>query len=381
MSEAGATTAIILAAGSGTRVGGDVPKQFRSIRGRSLIAHCYDAFRSHPAIDEIVIVIAEGQEEMAGMALGDRPLPRFITGGASRRQSVQNALAALKSEGRTDRVLIHDAARPFLSSAVIARLLSALDAADGAIPALPVVDTIARDDAGMLGDTAARDTLRRIQTPQAFHFAAILAAHDRWPSTAEATDDAQMLHAVGKNVALVEGDEALKKLTFPEDFEASLPPVRVGSGYDVHQLSDGEELWLCGIRIDHDRGLAGHSDADVAIHALVDAILGAVGAGDIGEHFPPSDTQWRGASSDRFLLRAMQLASEAGYGLGNADVTIVCEAPKLAPYRDAMRAKLAQILGVDIGAVSVKATTTEKLGFTGRAEGIAAQAIVSLVRN
>jgi 2-C-methyl-D-erythritol 4-phosphate cytidylyltransferase/2-C-methyl-D-erythritol 2,4-cyclodiphosphate synthase len=189
-----------------------------------------------------------------------------------------------------------------------------------------------------------------------------------------------MLRAIGRTVARVEGDEALRKLTYASDFEEEAPPMRVGFGYDVHQLAEGEELWLCGVKIAHDRGLSGHSDADVAIHALVDAILGAVGAGDIGQHFPPSDPQWRGASSDRFLSHAVLLAADAGYRPGNIDVTIVCEAPRIGPYRGAMRERLAEILGVDIGAVSVKATTTERLGFTGRGEGIAANAVVGLTR-
>lgn len=380
MTGIGSTVAIILAAGSGTRAGNDQPKQFRHVRGRSLITHCHDAFTAHPEVDEIVLVIAEGQEDMARTALGSRTLPHLVIGGSSRRESVGNALEFLKKSGAISRVLIHDAARPFLHSDVITRLLSALDEADGAIPVLPVVDTLAREDAGALGDTVSRDLLRRVQTPQAFHFKTLCDAHDQWPEGEEATDDAQMVRAIGRKVSLVEGDESLNKFTFPADFEQWPSPVRIGSGYDVHRLEEGEELWLCGVRIEHDRGLAGHSDADVAIHALVDAVLGAIGGGDIGEHFPPSDPQWKGASSDLFLKHAAKLAADAGYWLGNADVTIVCELPKLSPYRTAMRQRLAKILGVDINAVSVKATTTEKLGFTGRGEGIAAQAVVSLVR-
>jgi 2-C-methyl-D-erythritol 4-phosphate cytidylyltransferase/2-C-methyl-D-erythritol 2,4-cyclodiphosphate synthase len=232
-----------------------------------------------------------------------------------------------------------------------------------------------------MGEPVDRTTLRRVQTPQAFRFPTILAAHRAWTGVLDAGDDAQVAQAAGIAVALVEGDEALHKLTFAADFAQSAPPVRIGTGYDVHRLAAGEELWLCGVRIEHPQGLAGHSDADVAIHALVDALLGALGAGDIGQHFPPSDPQWRGASSDRFLTHAAALVAEAGYVIGNADVTIVCEAPKIGPHRDAMRARLAELLGVDIGAVSVKATTTEKLGFTGRGEGIAAQAVASLFRN
>lgn len=380
MHERGATIAIIVAAGGGTRVGGSVAKQFRKVRGRSLIAHCLDAFAAHPGVNDVVLVIGEGQEQAAIAALEGRPCPMLVTGGAARRDSVRNALTALSGENAPARVLVHDAARPFLPAAVIDRLLAALDHADGAIPVLPVVDTMALAQAGLLGDTVPRDGLRRVQTPQAFRFRALVEAHERWSAENEATDDAQMLRAIGHDVVLVDGDEALHKLTFADDFVEGKPAMRIGFGYDVHRLAEDEELWLCGVRIEHDRGLAGHSDADVAIHALVDAILGAAAAGDIGQHFPPSDPRWRGASSDIFLAHAMRVAAVAGYALGNADVTIVCEAPRIGPHREAMRQRLATILGVDIAAVSVKATTTEGLGPMGRGEGIAAQAVVTLVQ-
>jgi 2-C-methyl-D-erythritol 4-phosphate cytidylyltransferase/2-C-methyl-D-erythritol 2,4-cyclodiphosphate synthase len=224
-----------------------------------------------------------------------------------------------------------------------------------------------------------RATLRRAQTPQAFRFDAILSAHRRWSGAPTAGDDAQVARAAGLAVALVEGDERLRKLTFAEDFMDALPFPCVGTGYDVHRLVEGEDLWLCGVRIEHDRGLAGHSDADVALHAVVDAILGAAGQGDIGQHFPPSDPQWRGTPSSRFVAHAVALAREAGLRVGNVDLTIVCEAPKIGPHREAMRARLAELMGVAIGAVNVKATTTERLGFAGRGEGIAAQAVAMLV--
>jgi len=227
--------------------------------------------------------------------------------------------------------------------------------------------------------SADRALLRRVQTPQAFRFDAILAAHRAWTGAPAAGDDAQVARAAGLTVALVDGDERLRKLTFAEDFMDALPFPRTGTGFDVHRLAEGEALWLCGVRLEHDRGLAGHSDADVALHAVVDAILGAAGAGDIGQHFPPSDPQWRGTPSSRFVEHAVGLARETGYAIGNVDVTIVCEAPKIGPHRDAMRARLAELLGTGIDAVNIKATTTERLGFTGRGEGIAAQASALLV--
>ena len=277
-------------------------------------------------------------------------------------------------------MLIHDAARPDLPETVIARLLDALDDAPGAIPVLPVVDSLSRDENGLMVGTAKREELRRVQTPQAFRFADIRGAHAPWEGDPVAGDDAQVLRAAGGAVAHVAGDERLAKLTFAEDFMTALPPMRVGMGYDVHRLAEGEELWLGGIRIEHERGLAGHSDADVALHAIVDALLGAIANGDIGSHFPPSDPQWKGASSDRFLAHAARLVTDAGYAVGNIDLTIICEAPKIGPHRQAMRERIADLLGVDINAISVKATTTERLGFTGRGEGIAAQAIASVIR-
>lgn len=292
-------------------------------------------------------------------------------------------LEALASEAPAQ-VLIHDAARPILPQPVIDRVLGALGDHAGAIPALPVVDTIARAKDGMLTGQEDRTALARVQTPQGFRFDDILAAHRAWDDEIEPTDDAQVLRANGGEVAIVDGDEKLAKLTFPEDFAMNAaqvhPPVRCGTGFDVHALADGEELWLGGIRIEHDKGLAGHSDADVALHALVDAILGAIGNGDIGTHFPPSDDTWRGASSGQFLAHAAKLTGDAGYRIGNLDLTIICEAPKIGPHKDAMRERIAEYAGVQVEAVSVKATTTERLGFAGRGEGIAAQASATLIR-
>jgi 2-C-methyl-D-erythritol 4-phosphate cytidylyltransferase / 2-C-methyl-D-erythritol 2,4-cyclodiphosphate synthase len=369
--------ALIVAAGSGSRIGGELPKQYRLIRGQPMLRHSYKAFAGHTCIDHIFVAVGEGHDADARAALEGCIPATLITGGSTRRESVRNGLEAIANAGCADQVLIHDAARPFLSARVIDDLIDALIHAPGAVPALPVVDSLARGEA-VLFETVERENLWRIQTPQAFHFDAILAAHRDW-SGPEPTDDARMLMANGRKVRIVEGDEALAKFTFASDFEGHdmMPSVRSGSGFDVHRLAHGEELWLCGVKLEHDRGLSGHSDADVAIHALTDAILGAMALGDIGDHFPPSDAQWRGASSDRFLEHAMKLAVDAGYQLANADVTIICEAPKIGPHKQAMRARLAGIMRVEVDRISVKATTTEKLGYTGRGEGIAAQAVAT----
>jgi 2-C-methyl-D-erythritol 4-phosphate cytidylyltransferase/2-C-methyl-D-erythritol 2,4-cyclodiphosphate synthase len=297
---------------------------------------------------------------------------------------VRAGLAAIEAAGGADIVLIHDAARPFVPAAVIDRLLDALAFADGAIPALPVADTLVRASGEHMGDTVDRTALHRVQTPQAFRFDAILAAHDGWNPLLEATDDAQMLRAAGRDVVLVAGDERLEKLTYPQDFTrveaqiAASRATRVGMGYDVHRLAADEELWLGGVLVPHDRGLAGHSDADVALHAIVDALLGALAEGDIGSHFPPSDPQWRGASSDRFLAYAAKRVAARDGRIEHVDLTLICEAPKIGPHRDAMRARIADILAISLDRVSVKATTTERLGFAGRREGIAAQAVATL---
>jgi 2-C-methyl-D-erythritol 4-phosphate cytidylyltransferase/2-C-methyl-D-erythritol 2,4-cyclodiphosphate synthase len=372
------TAAVVVAAGAGLRAGQALPKQYTRWRGKPVLRHSVEAL-ARAGIAPIVVVIADGAEELARKALAGLDV-RLVTGGLTRQQSVRNGLEALTPDAPAQ-VLIHDAARPALSAAVIARLQAALTDHEAAIPVLPVVDSLAHAEGTTMGQPADRHALRRVQTPQAFRFPAILGAHRSWSGDPEAGDDAQVAQAAGIAIALVEGDEALHKLTFASDFTTDLAPVRIGTGYDVHRLKEGEELWLCGIKIGHTHGLEGHSDADVAIHALVDALLGAIGAGDIGQYFPPSDPQWRGASSDRFLAHAASLVAEAGYAIGNVDVTIVCEAPKIGPHREAMRARLAELLAVDIGAVSVKATTTERLGFTGRGEGIAAQAAASLVRS
>jgi 2-C-methyl-D-erythritol 4-phosphate cytidylyltransferase/2-C-methyl-D-erythritol 2,4-cyclodiphosphate synthase len=369
--------AVIVAAGQGLRAGGPVPKQFARWRGKPLVRHSAEAFARLGA-RPIVVAIPPGAEDIAREALAGIEGLRFVSGGATRQLSVRAALEALV-DASPARVLIHDAARPYVPASVVEALHGALDKHAAAIPVLPVVDSLAVAAGDTMGSPADRESLRRVQTPQAFRFSEILAAHRQWLGEANAGDDAQVARAAGIAVALVEGDERLRKLTFAADFRRGAGMVRIGTGYDVHRLAPGEELWLCGVRIEHDRGLAGHSDADVGLHAVVDAILGACAQGDIGEHFPPSDPRWKGAPSDKFIAHAAALADKAGYRVGNVDVTLICEAPKIAPHREAMRRKLAALLSVDLEQVSVKATTTERLGFTGRGEGIAAQAVATLV--
>ncbi|GAA0334969.1 bifunctional 2-C-methyl-D-erythritol 4-phosphate cytidylyltransferase/2-C-methyl-D-erythritol 2,4-cyclodiphosphate synthase [Sphingomonas oligophenolica] len=374
----GATAALIVAAGQGVRTGGTLPKQFAPLAGKPMIAHSFAALERHPAIGRVIVAIGDGQDDALTAALGD---VERVRGGATRRLSVRAGLEALAGTSPA-RVLIHDAARPFLGSAVIDRLLSALDTHDGAVPALPVADTLARGD-GTLGDVVPRDGLHRIQTPQAFRFDVIFDAHRGWQGD-EPTDDAQMARKAGGSVQLVEGDMMLEKITWPADFAAAEARhaagmrVRSATGFDVHRLVEGEELWLGGVLIPHDKGLSGHSDADVALHAITDALLGTIAEGDIGTHFPPSDPQWRGADSAQFLQHAAALIAARGGIIDFIDLTLICEAPKVGPYRAAMRDRIAGLLRLAPGQISVKATTTERLGFAGRGEGIAAQAIATI---
>ena len=373
------TSALIVAAGSGTRAGSDIPKQYVPIAGKAVLAHAIDALAAHPRIDEIRVVIGAGQERLYAQAIGDRTLADPVIGGATRRDSVANGLAS----ARGDRVLIHDAARPFLPPEVIDRLLAALDDAPGAVPVLPVADTLA--EAGdTLGRTVPRERLARVQTPQAFHMDAIRAAHSAWDKDREATDDAQIARAAGLEVKTVDGSPALDKLTYPADFAAAERRLaatmvsRTALGFDVHGFTEGDGLWIGGVRIPHGRALAGHSDADVGLHAITDALLGTIGDGDIGMHFPPSDPKWRGASSDRFLIHARDLIAAQGGRIDHVDLTIICEEPKVGPHRAAIRARVAELLGLAEAKISIKATTTERLGFTGRREGIAAQAAATV---
>ncbi len=374
------TVALLVAAGSGARAGGDLPKQYARIGGRSVLAHALGGLE-HPAIDAVQVVIGAGQETLFAAATAGRTLLPAAIGGAQRQDSVRAGLEAIADAGGAARVLIHDAARPFLPPAVIERLLAALAHAPGAVPVLPVVDTLAGSGAGLLGDVVPREQVARVQTPQAFRFDAILAAHRAHPGGA--TDDAQVARAAGLAVATVAGDTRLEKLTHAADLaaaRAALPAMttRTGLGFDVHAFADGDHVMLCGVAVPHARALAGHSDADVGLHALTDALLGAIGDGDIGSHFPPSDPQWRGAASARFLIHARDLVAARGGVIDHVDVTIICEAPKVGPHRDAMRARLAALLLVPERGISVKATTTERLGFAGRGEGIAAQAIATI---
>jgi 2-C-methyl-D-erythritol 4-phosphate cytidylyltransferase/2-C-methyl-D-erythritol 2,4-cyclodiphosphate synthase len=377
------TVALIVAAGSGTRAGSGIPKQYRKVGGVPVIARAFDALAGHPAIDGVHIVVGVGQEILLDEALGERPPVTITPGGATRRESVRAGLEAIATIPPA-RVLIHDAARPFLPAAVIDRLLAALDEAPGAVPTLPVVDTLVRAVGGTLGDTVARDDLARVQTPQAFRFEAILAAHRDWSSEAEPTDDAQVARAAGHTVRAVAGDAMLEKLTHEADFTAaearlgSAMTSRVGMGYDVHAFAEGDHVMLCGLKIPHTKALAGHSDADVGLHAITDALLGCIADGDIGSHFPPSDPRWKGADSGAFLQHAASLVAAKGGIIDHLDLTIICEAPKVGPHRDAMRMRIADLLALPVSRVSVKATTTEQLGFTGRREGMAAQAVATV---
>ncbi len=371
--------AVIVAAGQGLRAGQPLPKQFALWRGKPVLRHAAEKLVA-AGVDLLAVVIPDGADSLVADMLDGLGPVVLVTGGETRQQSVLRGLEALEPHSPA-LVLIHDAARPDCSPEVVVRLVSALADHAGAIPVLPVVDSMVATDGTVMIQRADRSTLRRVQTPQAFRFGEIIAAHRGWAGAPDAGDDAQVLHAIGGTVALVEGDERLHKLTFATDFTQGPAMIRTGTGFDVHRLVSGEELWLCGLKIEHDKGLAGHSDADVALHALVDAILGAAGAGDIGQHFPPSDPRWRGASSAKFVEHAVSLAADKGYRIGNVDVTIICEAPKIGPHREVMRGNVAALLGVQADQVNIKATTTELLGFTGRGEGIAAQAVATLVAN
>ena len=371
--------AIIVAAGRGLRAGGEVPKQWRGLAGRRVADWSVAAFAGHPRIGRVVLVLHPddlGQAE-------DFSDVTIALGGASRDASVRAGLEALAADP-PDLVLIHDVARPAVSPALIDRVIAALGHSAGAAPALAVTDALWTGDAGQVTGTRERAGLYRAQTPQGFRYGAILAAHRTHPGGA--ADDVEVARAAGLAVAIVPGDEANLKITGPEDFARAAHlmgvsmDLRVGQGYDVHAFEPGEACVLCGVAVPHGAKLKGHSDADVGMHALTDAIYGALAMGDIGQHFPPSDPRWKGAASEVFLRHAIGLAAENGYRLANCDVTLICERPKIGPHAGAMRAALARIMGVEADRVSVKATTSERLGFTGREEGIAAQAVATLVK-
>ncbi len=386
----GQTVAIVVAAGRGSRFGGSAPKQYTPLAGRPILTHALARLAAHPAIDAVRAVIHPDDAAAYAQAAAGLDLLPPIDGGAERQDSVLRGLESLAALAPA-RVLIHDAARPLVTPAVVERLLTALETAPGALPVLPVTDTLKRGAAGRVADTVPREGLYRAQTPQAFRFAEILAAH-RAAAGRRLTDDAAVAEAAGLDVALVEGAPELLKITTQADLaeaarwlgqgpaqpRPATAELRVGQGFDVHRFGPGEAVTLCGVSIPHSRALAGHSDADVGLHALTDALLGALAEGDIGSHFPPSDPTWRGADSARFLRHAATLVAARGGRVLHCDVTLICEAPKVGPHRPAMRARIAEILGLPAGRVSVKATTTEKLGFTGRGEGIAAQATATL---
>ena len=374
-------SAVIVAAGEGLRAGPGEPKAWRALAGRPIVRWSVEGLLAAGA-HEVVVVVAPDRLGSADEALAGLGGWTAVAGGRTRAESVLAGLDALKADP-DQAVLIHDAARPFVGKAHVDRLLAALGLADGAIPTLSVPDTLKRGD-GVVAETVSRDGLWRAQTPQAFRLGRLRAAYMAWPTGEEPTDDASVVERAGGRVAMVAGDPMLMKLTYPEDFmlaeqlSAGRRIVRMGQGIDAHRFGPGDAVWLGGVRIPHDMGLIGHSDADCGLHALTDAVLGAIADGDIGEHFPPSDPQWRGLSSDRFLLHAVSRVAAKGGRILNADLTLICERPKIRPHRDAMRGRIAELLGLPIDRVSVKATTTEGMGFTGREEGLMAQAVVAV---
>ena len=375
--------ALIVAAGAGTRLGGEVPKQYLPLGGRAVLRHSVETFLRHPAVSGVRAVISPEHRALYDDAVAGLPILPPVSGGASRQDSVRNGLESL-AELRPDRVLIHDAARPFLTADIVNRTLAALDDAPGAVVAVPVTDTLKRGNDGRVAGTVDRIALWRAQTPQAFRYADILAAH-RQAKGAAMTDDAAVAEAAGLPVKLVMGADDNFKITTADDLRRAerlvgggAPEFRTGMGYDVHRFTAGDSVTICGVRIAHEQSLEGHSDADVGLHALTDAILGTIGAGDLGSHFPPGDPQWRGADSAQFLSHAAGLVAAKGGRIAHVDVTLICERPKIAPHRAAMITRIATILGLEEGRVSVKATTTEGLGFTGRREGIAAQAVATI---
>jgi 2-C-methyl-D-erythritol 4-phosphate cytidylyltransferase/2-C-methyl-D-erythritol 2,4-cyclodiphosphate synthase len=378
---AGTVAAIVVAAGRGLRAGGTVPKQYREVASQPVIRPSLTLLAEHPGVSVVQPVIHPDDAPLFAAASAGLALLPPVFGGATRQASVRAGLEALSAR-RPELVLIHDAARPFASPALVARAIAAAGKTGAAVPTIAIADTVKTvDAAGTVTGTIAREQLRIVQTPQAFDFAALIDAHRRAQAAGreDFTDDAALVEWAGLKVATFEGEAGNVKLTTAEDFTrtqaaqlAALSDVRTGFGFDVHQFADGDHVWLGGVRIPHGQSVTGHSDADVVLHALVDAILGALAEGDIGVHFPPSDPQWRGAASDRFLAFAVERVRARGGRIAHLDVTVVCEAPRIGPHRDAMRARIAEIAGLASERVAVKATTSERLGFTGRGEGIVA---------
>ncbi len=375
--------ALVVAAGQGSQFGGSRPKQYMPLGGTTILRHAVAALGRHRLIANVMVAIRPEDRALFDSSVAGLAVVPPVAGGPTRQESVRLGLEALAAY-RPHRVLIHDGARPFPDQQLLDRVIDGLDRAVAAIPCLPLRDTIKRAEGGTIRQTIDRSALWRAQTPQGFHFDAILAAH-RAAFGRELTDDAAVAEAAGLAPLIVDGSEDNLKVTTPEDLAAAerllaarQGDVRVGQGFDVHPFAPGDHLWICGVRVPHGMSLAGHSDADVGLHALTDAVLGAIGAGDIGMHFPPSDPRWRGAASDQFLSRAAELVRARGGAVAAVDVTIICERPKIAPHRSAMVERIAAILGITPDRVSVKATTTEKLGFTGRGEGIAAQAVATV---
>lgn len=377
--------ALILAGGSGSRFGGDTPKQYQILGNRAVLRHAVDAFLSHSLVDDVRVVLRPNDQAHYDAAMGDLDVLPPVEGGQTRQDSTRLGLESLRELG-VDRVLIHDGARPFPDADLISRTLGGLKKFPGIIPALPISDTVKRADGedNVIIGTVDRARLWRAQTPQAFRYNDIQAAHEKAKGR-EMTDDAMIAEEYGLSVALVMGNEDNIKITTQDDMTRAerimgyqQAVTRIGTGFDVHAFCPGDHVILGGVKIAHDFGLEGHSDADAALHALTDALLGAIGDGDIGTHFPPTDAQWRDAASAAFLSHAASLIRDRGGAISNVDVTIICERPKITPHREAMRTAIAAILEIDAAAVSVKATTTEGLGFTGRREGIAAQAVAAV---
>lgn len=373
--------ALVVAAGRGRRFGGDIPKQYRMLAGSPVLRRALQAFIGHAEVSAVRAVIHPDDRDLYAAAAAGLDLLEPVEGGSTRQESVRLGLESIAGLG-PDTVLIHDGARPFVDAALVSRVIAALADRPGALPALAVVDTLKRGDGGLVAGTVDRSGLFRAQTPQGFRYGPLRAAHAAQTGS-DLTDDAAVAEAAGLSVALVAGSENNRKITTEEDLMAAETALaagetRTGSGFDVHRFTPGDAVILCGVRVPHSATLEGHSDADVALHALTDALLGAAGEGDIGQHFPPSDPTWRGAASSRFVGHAASLIRAAGGIVVNVDVTIICEAPRIGPHRDAMRAAIAAMLDIEPARVNVKGTTTEGLGFTGRGEGIAAQATASV---